>query len=302
MTFEGVRPVLHLAFDDAPGEPIRYPDLDRLVERMLAVGVDGLVVLGLASEAWTLTEPERDTVLERVSTAVAQRVPIVVGIDGPTVVAIDRGRRAAACGAAGLMVLPPARVPADESLRAHLWNLADATGLPILIQNSPGVTGVTLTAAFLVELARHPLIRAVKMELGGSGPKISAVAAAGIEIVAGWGGLHYLESARRGAVGVMPGCDLGPALVMIDRALRAGDAAAAERLYRAILPLLLYEGQSLDLLLLGAKRLLHGQGILGTDRLRAPSRRLDPDEAVSLDALFAELEREAVPGVVELAA
>ena len=24
MTFEGVRPVLHLAFDDAPGEPFRH--------------------------------------------------------------------------------------------------------------------------------------------------------------------------------------------------------------------------------------------------------------------------------------
>jgi dihydrodipicolinate synthase/N-acetylneuraminate lyase len=100
----------------------------------------------------------------------------------------------------------------------------------------------------------------------------------------------------------MPGCDLGPALVMIDRALRAGDAAAAERLYRAILPLLSYAGQSLDLLLLAAKRLLHRQGILGTDRLRTPSRRLDAEEAASLDALFAELEREAVPGFVELAA
>ena len=56
MTFDGVRPVLHLAFDDGPGEPIRYPDLDRLVERMLAAGVDGLVVLGLASEALSLEQ------------------------------------------------------------------------------------------------------------------------------------------------------------------------------------------------------------------------------------------------------
>lgn len=302
MTFDGVRPVLHLAFDDAPGEPIRYGDLDRLVARMLTSGVDGLVVLGLASEAWTLTEPERDAVLDRVATAVAQRVPIVVGIEGPTTVAVDRGRRAAALGASGLMVLPPARVGSDELLRTHLWRLGDEVGLPILVQDSPAVTGVTLTAPVLIELARHPLVRAVKVETGGAGAKMPAAAAAGIEVVAGWGGLGYIESARRGAIGVMPGCDLGPSMVVIDRALRAGDIAAAERLYRTVLPLLSYEAQSLDLLLLGAKRLLRRQGILGADGLRSPSRRLDQEEEASLDGLFAELDRAAVPGFTGLAA
>ncbi len=262
MTFDGVRPVLHLAFDDALGEAIRYGDLDRLVARMLASGVDGLVVLGLASEACTLTEPERDAALDRVSTAVAQRVPVVVRIEGPTTVAVDRGRRAAALGASGLMVLPPARVGSGELLRTHLWRLGDEVGLPILVQDSPAVTGV----------------------------------------VAGWGGLGYIESARRGAIGVMPGCDLGPCMVVIDRALRAGDFAAAERLYRTALPLLSYEARSLDLLLLGAKRPLRRQGILGADGLRSPSRRLDQEEEASLDGLFAELDRAAVPGFTGLTA
>lgn len=104
MTFEGIRPVLHLAFEKTPDELIRFGDLDRLIDRILASGVDGLVVLGLASEAWTLTEDEREAVVGHVAAAVAQRVPLVVGIEGATAVAIARGRRAAARGASGLMV------------------------------------------------------------------------------------------------------------------------------------------------------------------------------------------------------
>jgi len=73
MTFEGIRPVLHLAFEKTPDELIRFGDLDRLVDRILASGVDGPVVLGLASEAWTLTEDERETALGHVAAAVAQQ-------------------------------------------------------------------------------------------------------------------------------------------------------------------------------------------------------------------------------------
>jgi 4-hydroxy-tetrahydrodipicolinate synthase len=302
MTFEGIRPVLHVAFEEAPDESIRFGDLDHLVDRMLASGVDGIVVLGLASEAWTLTEDEREAVLGHVAEAVAQRVPLVVGIEGATAVAIARGRRAAARGAAGLMVLPPIRSQGDELLRHHLWRLADATGLPILVQDSPQLTGITLTLASLVALTTHPLVRAVKIEIAGAGAKISAAAAAGIEVVAGWGGLQYLESVRRGAVGCMPGCDLGPAFVAIARALRAGDAADADRLYRSILPLLSYEGQSLELLLLGAKRFLRRQGVIGSDRLRSPARSLDPEEEAMFDRLFAYLEGADIPGFARVAA
>ncbi len=73
MTFEGIRPVLHLAFEKTPDELIRFGDLHRLVDRILASGVAGPVVLGLASEAWTLTEDERETALGHVAAAVAQQ-------------------------------------------------------------------------------------------------------------------------------------------------------------------------------------------------------------------------------------
>src|SRR4029078_1673852 len=101
---------------------------------------------------------------------------------------------------------------------------------------SPQVTGVTLTLDALVALAEHPLVRSLKVEVPGSRGKVSAAHAAGIDIVAGWGGLGYVESVARGAIGCMPGCDLGPALLAIDHRLRAGDVSGAGAADRAVAP------------------------------------------------------------------
>ena len=297
VAFGGVRPVLHLPFGPGNEQPVLAAELRALVEAMLAAGVNGLVVLGLASEAWTLREPERDQVVEVVVEAIGGRVPLVVGVDGSTAVAVDRGRRASKSGAAGLMVLPPTGARTTPQLVAHYAALADATGLPILVQDSPQITGVTLTIEALTTLAEaHPLVRSLKVEIPGAGAKTSAARAAGIEIVAGWGGLGYLDSVARGATGCMPGCDLGPALVAIDQLARGGDVSAADALYRLLLPYLATVAQSLDLLLLAAKRHLHRTGVFSSETLRAPARSLDAQEAVALDALLDRLAMDRVPG------
>jgi 2-keto-3-deoxy-L-arabinonate dehydratase len=300
MTFDGVRPVLHVPFGPGPDEKVLHPELRALVRAMLEANVRGLVVLGLASEALALREAERDEILATVAGELAGRAPFVVGIEGSTQVAIARARAAARAGAAGLMVLPPSTARSGEALAGHFAEIAEAAALPILVQDSPQVTGVTLTVDGLLALARaHPLVEAVKIEVAGAGVKASGVRAGGMDVVAGWGGLHYLESLERGAVGCMPGCDLGPAFVEIDRLAREGTpdaAAAAKALYDSLLPLLSYEAQSLDLLVLGAKRLLRRNGIFGSERLRQPGRELDPIESTSLDGLMDDLAERRVPG------
>lgn len=297
--FAGVRPVLHIPFRPDDARSIAWPELEGLARSMLDAGIDGLVVLGLASEAWTLTEPERDEAVERVAALTAGRVPLVVGIDGATAVAIDRALRAARLGADGLMVLPPARATSVSQLTRHFAALADATGLPILVQDSPQVTGVTLDLPTIEALLTgHALVSALKVEIPGAGGKVSAARRAGMEIVAGWGGLGYLEQVARGASGCMPGCDLGPALLAIDRAVRAGDEPSARAQYRAILPLLTFETPSLELLLLSAKRHLRRSGIFGSEVMRDPARALDAQESATLDGLLDELAAARVPGFV----
>lgn len=297
MTFAGIRPVLHVPFADTPAQPIVEAELAVLAADMLAGGADGLVVLGLASEAWTLTESERDRVVAVAAEACAGRAPLVVGLDGATAVAVDRARRAARAGAAGLMVLPPRQAAGRDQLIRHFCEVADAGGVPLLVQDSPQVTGVSLEVSTLVALHEaHPLVVAVKSEIPGAGTKASAIHEAGLELVAGWGGLGYLEQLERGAVGCYPGCDLGPVLKLIDTAARAGDGQRARDLYRGILPYLSLATASLDLLLLTAKRHLRRRGIFSTETLRAPARTLDGPESRAVDVLLDELAALGAPG------
>lgn len=295
--FSGVRPILHLAF--ATDDSILHTEVAALARSMLDAGMAGLVVLGLSAEPWTLTDAERDAVLRTAAEAVAGRAPIVAGIDGTTALAVARGRAAAAAGASGLMVLPPPSAGSTEQLRAHYSTLADATGLPILVQDAPQSSGVTMAVETIVALARHPLVRSVKVEAQGAGSKVTAIVEAGIEVIAGWGGMQYPELLMRGASGCMPGCDLGPALLEIDRLAREGDGDAAFGAYLRMLPLLSWEAQSLDLLLLGAKRVLCRRGIFSSDRLRSPGRGLDRVEARTLDRIVDRLAADGVPGFEE---
>jgi 4-hydroxy-tetrahydrodipicolinate synthase len=289
-----------MPFEADAARSIAWSELDTLALRMIDAGVDGLVVLGLASEAWTLTELERDEAVDRIATVTAGRIPFVVGIDGATRVAVDRAVRAAGQGASGLMVLPPARATTSTQLARHFAAIADASLLPVLVQDSPQVTGVSLDLATLEALiVGHPLVAALKVEIPGAGPKVSAAHAAGMEIVAGWGGLGYLEQLARGASGCMPGCDLGPALLAVDRAVRAGDEARALALYRVILPLLAFETPSLELLLLSAKRHLRRQGVFSGELLRDPGRILDELEVATVDSLLDELAAAEVPGFTD---
>lgn len=297
MTFEGVRPVLHLPFGNSPEQPILDEELARLARTMISEDADGLVVLGLASEAWSVTETERDRVTEISADACGPGVPLVVGVDGTTAVAVDRARRAARYGAAGLMVLPPRQAAGSKALVTHFGAVADAAGLPVLVQDSPQVSGVTLDVATLAAIASaNPLVASVKSEIPGAGEKASAIHAEGLELIAGWGGLNYLAQIDRGAAGCFPGCDLGPAMGAIDRFARAGDRAAAEEMYRCVLPFLSLATASLDMLLLAAKRHLRRRGIFSTESLRAPARELDAQEARSVDALLDELVAAGTPG------
>ncbi len=297
MVFEGVRPVLHVPFAETTEQPILESELRALAQRMLEEGADGLVVPGLASESWALTDRERDLVVAIAADACTGRAPLVVGLDGATAVAVERARRAAAAGATGLMVLPPRGAEGRQLMVRHFCAVADAAGLPILIQDSPQVTGVTLDVPTLVAIAEaNPLVVAVKSEIPGAGRKASAIGDSGLELVAGWGGLHYLEQVERGAVGCFPGCDMGPVFGVIDRHARSGDPRAAVELYRRILPFLSLATASLDLLLLTAKRHLRRRGIFSTEVLRAPARSLDQQESRTVDALLDELASMGTPG------
>ncbi len=73
--FGGIHPALHTPFGPAPEQPVLHDELAALVERMAGAGVQGVVALGLAPEAATLTEDERAAVCRTVAGALAGGLP-----------------------------------------------------------------------------------------------------------------------------------------------------------------------------------------------------------------------------------
>lgn len=294
--FAGVRPVIHMPFG-AEGE-VLHKDLAALVRMAADTGFPGVVVLGLASEAWTLTDAERRAVLETVAETVADRLPVCVGVDGPTSLAVSRAEQAVAMGADSLMVLPPpAPASSVRDVCTHFRAVADAGGVPVIVQDSPQVTGTALALATLLALtSSHELVRNAKLEAPDAGQMVSALVREGVTIIAGWGGLHYFEAARRGAVGVFAGCDMAPALQQVHQELAAGNWRTAEVAYSQLVPLLAFQARSLELLLLSSKELLRRSGVISSSRLRASTRDLDEVEHGELQRLAEDLRKLSVMG------
>jgi dihydrodipicolinate synthase/N-acetylneuraminate lyase len=247
------------------------------VEYLVASGVQGVATPAIASESYKLAEAEQQRVAAIVVEMVAGRVPVVVSADGNgTDVAVLRARRAAALGAAALMVLPPMFIKPDgENLYRYYQRIARAVEVEIMVQDAPQLTGVPLPAPLLARLNRDcPNITAVKIEGTPAGPKTSEVLALSdnrMDVFAGWGGLSFWEGLQRGAKGAMPAANFGPVLAHVYDRYRAGDYAAARNLFDRITPFIVWSMQSVDLSVWCAKEALRREGILATNVLREPA-------------------------------
>ncbi|MFE9094977.1 4-hydroxy-tetrahydrodipicolinate synthase [Streptomyces sp. NPDC007264] len=142
-------------------------DLDgaqRLADRLVAEGCDGLVLSGTTGESPTTTDTEKAALVRAVREAVGGRASIVAGIGTPdTRHTVELALAAEKAGADGLLVVTPyySRPPQD-AVEAHFRAVADGSGLPLVLYDIPGRTGTRIEPATMIRLAEHPRIVAVK--------------------------------------------------------------------------------------------------------------------------------------------
>jgi 4-hydroxy-tetrahydrodipicolinate synthase len=252
-----------------------------LVAQQLAAGVDGVVVHGLASEAYKLDDAERDRVLAVVVEAVAGSVPVIAGCDhSGTEPAVARAARATEIGAHTVMALPPSFVkPTRAELHDYYVRIAEAAAAPLIIQDAPAWTGVGLSTdavAAIAEACEVPI--AVKVEGPPTAPLVRQLQALAIPSIGGHGALHLAEELDAGISGFMPGCALPHLYVGIWRAHRAGDVADAFEMYAGALPLLAFQMASLDAFVAVQKTLLYDSGVIASPTTRCPGTGLDPGQ------------------------
>ena len=84
------------------------PSFERVINRMIDAGVDGLFFLGSTGEVVFSTDERRDQIVREAVRIVDHRVPVLVGIiDTETERMLEHGRRALALGADALVATCP---------------------------------------------------------------------------------------------------------------------------------------------------------------------------------------------------
>ena len=270
----GIWPILY-AFFDSDGRLQREP-IKRQVEACLRHGAHGIAVLGLATETYKLSTAERRQVLEWTAEAIGGRAKLAVTVAENSVAGqVEFVRAAKDSGASWCILQPPpvAGLPEAEYLR-FFGAVAAKSELPLAIQNAAQYLGVALSNAGLKALNRdHPNVSILKAE----GPALSIrqlIEDSGdvFAILNGRGGLELPDNLRAGCTGMIPAPECFDVQVRIYEAMKRGDEEEAERLYRSILPLIVFLMSSIENFLCYGKRVVARRLDLPEPHPRGPAQ------------------------------
>lgn len=155
-------------------QEIDFPKLASFTDYLIRQGVHGLIPLGSTGEYYALTAGERERVLRSTVEVAAGRVPVVAGANaGSTREVIAYARQAEGLGCGGVMLAAPYySLPRPEELLAHFRAINNSIGIPIMLYNYPGRTGVDMSPEFIERLAGLKNVRYVK-ESTGEMPRIT---------------------------------------------------------------------------------------------------------------------------------
>jgi dihydrodipicolinate synthase/N-acetylneuraminate lyase len=142
--------------------------LERLVEHILAGGVQGLFILGTSGEAPNLSYRLRRELIDRVCRQVKQRVPVLVGITDTSIVeAHQMAKYAADCGVSAVVSAPPYYFAASQpELVAFVEHLTAGLPLPLFLYNMPQMTKVQFTPETLRRVSHLDRIIGIKDSSG----------------------------------------------------------------------------------------------------------------------------------------
>jgi 4-hydroxy-tetrahydrodipicolinate synthase len=142
--------------------------LEKLIEWHINEGTHAIVPCGTTGESSTLDYEEHYRVIEITVKVVNKRIPVIAGTgSNSTEEAIMIARKAEKLGADGsLSVTPYYNKPTQEGLYRHFKEIADKTGLPMILYNVPGRTSVNMLPQTVARLAEHPRIKGIKEATG----------------------------------------------------------------------------------------------------------------------------------------
>ncbi len=286
----GIVSVVQTPFD--ANNQVDILSLARLIEDALSSGVSGFLAPAVASEVAYLSDAERESVVQVIATANANRVPFIVGASSNEVAVCQKhAQLAERVGASAYLVAVPNNLYArSDEIVPFFQAIASANKLPLIIQDlewsGPGLTLATIQAL----REKIPTLVGLKIETVPAGFKYTAVRELLGEdffISGGWAITQLIEALDRGVDAMIPETAMVRVYAAIYKMYRTGNRAGALKLFRELVPVLAFTNQEIATSIAFFKRLLVRRGIFATERMRAPGFAWDAHNTRIADELIA---------------
>lgn len=256
-SFRGTHAVIYALFE-ANGK-LNQSAMRAQIQLMLNEGVDGITVLGLATEVNKLTPREQRDIIKWAAEEIKNRVPLSVTITGNnvdtqrelTLFAIDNG-------ADWLILQPPTVGSFSGDVYLNFFkNVARGFSVPFAIQNAPQYLGRSLTSSDIDKLTDEcPQFSLIKAEVSAI-EIANLIKAIGnkLTILNGRGALEITDCLRAGVDGFV----LAPDVIDFSKKIldlwEVGDHKSAEEMYQKVLPVIVFIMQSIEHLICYGKRI-----------------------------------------------
>ncbi len=258
-------------------------DLDMFEKNLVAqleAGVNGIIIGGSLGEASTISEKEKEELVEFSVEYLNGKIPVILNIaESTTKDAIQQAANARKWGVDGIMLLPPMRYKTDDrETIAYFKAVAKSTELPIMIYNNPPDYKIDTRPDMFDELVECKNITALKESSrdvtnltrmkNRFGDRFKILC--GVDTLA-------MEELCLGADGWVAGlvCAFPKETVTIYNLVKAGKIEEAAKIYRWFMPLL-----ELDIhpKLVQYIKLAATQTGIGSEYVRAPRLILEGAE------------------------
>jgi 4-hydroxy-tetrahydrodipicolinate synthase len=129
--------------------------LTRIVNFQIDNGINYLVVLGTTAENATLSQEEKELVIQTVIAANDKRLPLVLGVGGNNTHKLveELKTRDFSDFVAVLSVSPYYNKPTQEGIYQHFKAIAEASPIPVVLYNVPGRTACNMMPSTVIRLA-----------------------------------------------------------------------------------------------------------------------------------------------------
>ncbi|MDK7113891.1 4-hydroxy-tetrahydrodipicolinate synthase [Staphylococcus pettenkoferi] len=159
--FEGVGVALTTPFTN---NEVDYGALREHVTYLLENNAKAIVVNGTTAESPTLTDEEKEQVLETVIGLVNGEVPVIAGTGtNNTAKSVAASKRAKELGADGVMLITPYYNKTNQrGLVEHFTTIANEAQIPVVLYNVPSRTNMTIEPETVETLSKNEYIVALK--------------------------------------------------------------------------------------------------------------------------------------------